>query len=64
MATRMNENLVFRCPPDLRVAIEAVAGPRGVSNAIRSAVTEYVERRRKNDDKRPSHSTNRTAVAA
>jgi hypothetical protein len=52
MASRMNENIVFRCTPDLRIALESVVGGKPLSTAIREAVAEYVERHRRADEAR------------
>jgi hypothetical protein len=45
MQSRLNDNVVFRCPTELRSALERIAGnPRALSELVRRALVEFVER--------------------
>lgn len=43
MQSRMNDNVIFRCSPELRSALERIAGnPRALSETVRRVLSDYV----------------------
>lgn len=44
---RQSDYFAIRCTPDIRSAVQEIAGPGGFSRAVRSALCEWIERNRK-----------------
>ena len=44
---RNSDSIAVRLRPDIRGALEQIAGPGGLSRAVREALAEYVQRNRK-----------------